>query len=699
MSKRSHDAVGAFDALVHAIVSLGTVSSWAKLPPATAPGSFARVFGQGVLHGRLPRSAQGASAAEAPPLPVEQMQHEGQRSIAELGTVLWHAMEGAHDAPELAPAMAPPHADPIVALALSRRLLAEYAVPEAIDRACAFPGGRVWLIEIERAKGDVPGAVAVWRSRGPSGEWKTRCACIWTHGQFGSATHPLVIGAQWGIRGGEAKAGACVVGPSIEDTTRAAKDGSRKAVLARRQNAIGAQMMARIAVPAALAWLDRHGGTARPAGRFGAQDRPTPRDRRRPDHLARTVHPVPGAARTPVPAWLSADAERAVEAIVLGAAREGFRIGASCPVPAWRRDWAGYAEMAAIAWYALVDPKAQIDTGTWRAMERALREDGLAARSAHPALAATSALVRKMLEQTGRNHVARAPDARTLCALETPARLWRALGEAGPRPDPVRELDLGERWWLVEVEAPADDEPNVIALWEEAGAEVALAAFLGVDDGNDASCLTVVTWRTAADGERSSAGLAALRCPIHASDPENAESRAAMRQIIDTLAAPDTGSIARAKTAIAVHLASNGRAAPLASYRASVGGMRTRPGEAGPAQRRPTPALFALERAPEPEPAQERPTGEGHGEGGGGRLRARHHVRAHWKRQAFGPKRSRRRWIVVEGYARGPAPQADQIVVTRLAEGELGTGDGTDNRPGARRRRDVSIGGRTRTCP
>ena len=43
MSKR--DAGGAFDALVHAIVDLGAVPSWAKLPPATAPGSLARALG------------------------------------------------------------------------------------------------------------------------------------------------------------------------------------------------------------------------------------------------------------------------------------------------------------------------------------------------------------------------------------------------------------------------------------------------------------------------------------------------------------------------------------------------------------------------------------------------------------------------------------------------------------------------------
>ena len=100
----------------------------------------------------------------------------------------------------------------------------------------------------------------------------------------------------------------------------------------------------------------------------------------------------------------------------------------------WRDGWAGYAELGAVAWQAVPDLNAPIDADTWNAMERALQQGRLANRSAHPALAATSALVRKMLVQTGRHHVARAPDDRTLCALEVPARLWRALREAGPLP-------------------------------------------------------------------------------------------------------------------------------------------------------------------------------------------------------------------------------------------------------------------------
>ena len=270
----------------------------------------------------------------------------------------------------------------------------------------------------------------------------------------------------------------------------------------------------------------------------------------------------------------------------------------------------------------------------------------------------------------GLGGVARAQDARTLCALEIPARLWRALGEAGPRPHPAEALDLSDRWWLVEVEHPRDEEPNTIALWEEDGAEVVLAAFLCDDDGGGVSFPTVVTWRTTSEGERSEVGVAVLKGLIKANDPESPENRVGTIQIIDALAAPDSGAIARAKTAIAMHLENDGRATPLASYRASTGSTSTQRQEVSTGRRSIT-ALFAIERAPEPEPAEEHPTGEGHRPGGRGRLRERHHVRAHWKRQAYGPKRSKRRWKVIEGYTRGPEPEEDQIAMTRLAEGQL----------------------------
>ena len=163
---------------------------------------------------------------------------------------------------------------------------------------------------------------------------------------------------------------------------------------------------------------------------------------------------------------------------------------------------------------------------------------------------------------------------------------------------------LSERWWIVEIEAPGDDEPNAIALWEADGAEVALAGFLCPGERGGAPFVTVVTWRASAEGERSGAGLAALRTPVHADDPDNPESRAGLEQIVEALTAPDTGPIARAKTAIALHLANDGRAAPLASYRPSTDSAHARCGDAGATPPKSITALFAIERAPEPETAE-----------------------------------------------------------------------------------------------
>ena len=170
----------------------------------------------------------------------------------------------------------------------------------------------------------------------------------------------------------------------VEQRDSRGRGRSRNAVFERRQNLIGQQMMARIAIPAALAWFDAHSGSARPAGRVEANDADA-------GIAARILVPVPGAARTLPPAWITARTDRAVEAIVIATAREGWRVGASCFVEPWRRGWAGYAEMGAVAWHANSDPRAPIDADTWSAMERSLGGDGLEERSPHPALAATSA--------------------------------------------------------------------------------------------------------------------------------------------------------------------------------------------------------------------------------------------------------------------------------------------------------------------
>ena len=118
------------------------------------------------------------------------------------------------------------------------------------------------------------------------------------------------------------------------------------------------------------------------------------RRRARARHRPRIVHPVRALGRAPPPLWLGATPQRAAETIVLRTAGEGWRVGTSCPVRQWRHGWVGYAELGAIAWHAVPDLNAPVDADTWTAMEHSLREGYLEAECAHPALAATSALVR-----------------------------------------------------------------------------------------------------------------------------------------------------------------------------------------------------------------------------------------------------------------------------------------------------------------
>ena len=587
--------------------------------------------------------------------------HEGQRSTVELAALLWHAMDGPREAPELAPHIPALHADPIIALSIGRARRGEYAISDRFARTCAFPGEAVWLIEVEHARGDTPNTVAVWRSPDGNAGWETRCACLWTRERDGAPTSVLLIGARWRPDGADATGAACRLGPVGDGESRISAQ-KRQRRIERRREAIGPEMIARIATPAALAWLDQHEGEIRPAGRIGTGGRQSAPEQR-------IVHTVPAPAKTTPPAWMMTTPARAAEAIVVRAAGEGWRIGGSCAVRAWREGWAGRAELGAVAWHALGDPDKAVDAEGWRAIEAEAAAGALAQHSAHPALAATSALVRKMLTQTGREHVAAAPDERTLCAIEIPARLWRALATAGPCPDGPARVDLDNRWWFVEIERPGDEEPNAVALWkDDDGTETTLTAFLDPHGQTGVTWPTIVSWRMAPNGERTHGGVAVLAFPVRVDDPKSPQSQAGAKTVIDAMAAPGTGPIARAKTAIALHLATDGRATPLGRYHPSGRHPRTGSAAAPPAHM-PTPALFALERAPEPEPAQAHARGDEQRGTTGGRLRARHHVRAHWKRQAFGRQRARRRWIVVEGYARGPTPREDQIVMTRIAEG------------------------------
>ena len=444
----------------------------------------------------------------------------------------------------------------------------------------------------------MPNAVAVWRSPGDDGGWETRCACIWTKERRGEAPKVLLIGPRWGSDGAGGQGSACLVGPA--DGPGSPEVERRRAQIYRRREAIGPETLATIAAPAALAWLDAHDGrlqAARTIGRGGPREE-------------RIVRPVPAPARQTPPSWLIARPERDVETLVLRAAGEGWRVGGSCPVRAWRDSWAERAELGAIAWQVLHDPNTALDQDAFRALERNAERGTLEAQRRYPALSAVSALVRKMLVQTGRAHVAPAPDERTLCAIEIPARLWQTLTAAGPCPEAPPALDLRDRWWLVEIERPGGEELNAGAVWEEAGSRRALAVFVGTPGPSDEAALSVVTWRTTPNIAHVDAGVANLDYPVRVDDPDKRGSAPGMDTVIEALTSPGTGTIARIETAMALHEAQGGRPAPLGPHRASLHAGHQRTGAAGRG-RTGRGRLFALERAPEPE----RAPGAGRGNG------------------------------------------------------------------------------------
>ena len=430
--------------------------------------------------------------------------------------------------------------------------------------------------------------------------------------------------------------------PSWNDGTRAAGDASRRAVLVRRRNAIGPQMMARIAVPAALAWRDDRVGA--PALRDGS----APRSARVLGHRPRIVHPVRAAGRGPAPAWFGAAPERAAEAIVLRAAGEGWRVGASCPVPEWRDGWAGYAEMGAVAWAAIDDPDRRIDSETWIAMEATLREGALAAHGAHPGLEAMSALVRKMLEQTDRNHVACAPDDRTLCAAGDPcptvARARRggtlsgAAGATGTDRSVVARRDRapGRR---------RAERDRVLGR----GRGVQRARRLPRRRGRQGGVVPHGGHLARRGRRRAHAsGCRRARIPRCASTIRKAprarrRGGGRHRHALRARHRPDRTRADRDRAAPRTRWS----AGPARGPTARAPGRQARRGTAPP--RRNVRSPRSSRSSARPSPSGAKSAGRARacvGAAEGGPLLARQEVGPHWKRQAYGPRYSRRKWIV-----------------------------------------------------
>ena len=108
---------GAIDALLEALAALGTRRCDAgRLPPRTPPRCRTRSVAEGVLAGRRATHPPPPGAPRPAPGEPEALEHEGARSIAALGALLWHAGRGAEDAPALVQWVTPPQTNPAIAL-------------------------------------------------------------------------------------------------------------------------------------------------------------------------------------------------------------------------------------------------------------------------------------------------------------------------------------------------------------------------------------------------------------------------------------------------------------------------------------------------------------------------------------------------------------------------------------------------------
>ena len=631
MAKRRHTATSALSALIESIAGLARTND---------PLNPVERLGLGLVQTHTsPGKAKRA--------------HDGHRAVTELGTLLWHAMNGPDTTPELATKLPPANDHPITALSICRARAGEYARREPVDRALALPGRHVWLVEIERAKRNTPDAIALWSSRDDAGDPRIRCAAIWIHGAGASPAKPLVIGASW--REDEADAAACVITSSQSDAEDATRRAERGGVLRHVGVKAATNALAQLLAPAALAWHDAHHGRAPASGHIRS--------------TAPYVRTTPGAPRATAPAWLTRQPGACAARLVAEAAREGWRIGGGNPIARWRHTWAGCAEAGALGWDTLGMENVPVAPAAWTTLaDRLERAPAHHTTTSHPTLRAAGAVVRRLLAQTGRNHLARPSDETPLHALQIPSTLWRALGDAGPPPNEFGTLDLCKRTWLVEIERPGESEPELIVLSAENTEELTLAGFLSPTPRNE-DCLALVSWRQKPDGRITDLGAATLQCPVHVNDPAQTEANAELLRSARTLADPERGVVARAKNAIALHLQNTPETAPLGPYRPSEGrGGEDRP----PGQRTAgddVESLFALERAPEPERQEETPAQRRPGrQRSRGPLTARQEVCTHWKQQAMGPNRSQRRTILILPYKRGPKPREDQVPITRLSE-------------------------------
>ena len=704
-----------WDALIRASAKCGyvaalTVTEDGAIRSQAGPErSLAQTMAQGIVFARTlcadeqtRREALNASATTAAGLAAIALRESAKGSL-ELVSIAWREMRERDEQEPLAPLIPIPNNDPVVAIRLAKGRREEFeregpGLPP-IGEDEAF----VWYLELEEAGKDLPRAVARWRVLGKDGTHeRTRIAAIWTDGHEASVDRPLIVSASWKRDLEDAQAGA-MRWPLVEEGKLSSPDPAP--IVATRKDRLLQHTLPVLLHRAIAAW--RHasargdaakGGIAKARGRIriakGArnehgrvQEYRELSERLRNKAVVELVScprgPEARSDELPTPGT-------GLDAILMAAARAadktGHAGGGGDAARIWTDTWWARAEHGTIIWHAATARPEPDEVVEGRYKMIAVEVPELLQRPAPVAIHCVNEFVYQTLTQTGRSTMVHSRTQTQVQGIKVPPRLWKAIGEAAPHPEPANPYANGQ-WWYVEIEEPGPLEPRAVALWmnetiEDNEAESGFAIWTEGPMGT-LEAPAVIGWRNPLGAGERGWGWAVLEPSPLAygtlSMGEHAAQQTAAHPKFERLFAilmEGDGSVhEKIRAAITEHL-TRGEAIPLGLAQETLREANTparlkRSGNREQAARPRMDSIFSLVRAPDPVQAdRDNAATASHGGTGEprGPLTEHHYVRAHYKRQPYGPGQTLRKVICVEGYWRGPEPDESHVRLERLSD-------------------------------
>ena len=651
---------GGIDAILHAyaMVGMGEANAGETLAGVLAAGMRAVGDVQGPGGARTGAYAGG----------------DTQWSLAREASLELVAMVCAALGPQRTAARWCPNPRPLRAVAMGANIVREVRRREYHQALEAEPAAN-WYVELPDAGRKSPRGVALWRRDRAGGE-RWMLAGVWTRGLEGASAHPTMVIEEWNMEAGTR------VGEVIQfcGQDEQARDPGEARVMEVRERMTDTIMGC---VGAALAHSPPRRERALVNAGYWNRAVAGARAKREPARaLAREMarrHIVECVALGPLDAGRSpiAAPRTALECVVAAARRtareEGHNIALSTPLGT---HWTEEAELGAIVWHAR-NALAESEDAVVR-YGRAAPESTLERPCVFPG-AALRTLMSRTIAASGGAAVYDTKAYEPLEAVLVPAKTWADIAAAGPPPQDTDPFGDGSehRAWYLEIERPAKGEPAGYALWwDEAEERATVMGIWTEGPGASREAPRISAFKIGEKGSGARVGTVRLG----RGDAQAKEGRAASEVAGAALQAltggtPSLGTRAMAaaheqRLRLAARMA--GETPPQPQRWAAP--APTEPGRA-PAAAHPD-GLFAIARMePAPGPPAAQGAGTTRASDAARAVRERHWVRAHWKRQRYGPQGKRRKVVLIESYERGPAPGAEQIVMLRMREDTAGNAE------------------------